>query len=150
MRYFLLIILSFIVASAYGQSTNAPLNPDYYHLLDRFEVLYGKNSPSFQSVFKGYTRSSIANFLDSIRASEMALSRSDIFNLAYLENDNWEWTENADYLSKKPFLKHFYKAKSDIYHYRDKNVDFHINPVLHLSGGTESDGDVNTWTNTSR
>lgn len=78
----------------------------------------------------------------------MVLSRSDEFNLAYLENDNWEWSESAKYQSTNPFLKHFYKAKSDIYHYRDENVDFHINPVLHLSGGTESDGNINTWTNT--
>jgi hypothetical protein len=148
MRYFLFIVFGLIVVSVQGQSTNAPLNPDYYHLLDRFEVLYGKNSPSFQSVYKGYTRSSIANFLDSIRASGMELSRSDLFNLTYLENDNWEWTENAQYQSVKPLLKHFYKAKSDIYHYRDENVDFHINPVLHLSAGAESDGDVTTWTNT--
>lgn len=138
------MVLPFFV---HAQSVNVPVNSDYYHLVDRYEIKSGQITPSFFSSWRAYQRSQIAEFADTI--STMGnLSSVDRFNLNYLKNDNWEWTEGADNESKKPILKHFYKVKSDLYHVRTKDFDLHINPVLHLGGGTESGSDVNTFINT--
>lgn len=132
----------------HSQSSLAPLNEDYYHIIDRYEIKGNEITPFFHSSFKAYDRASIAQFADSVLNSDPNLSEQDRFNLEYLLNDNWEWTESASNESNKPFLKHFYKAKSDLYHVREKSFDLHINPVIHFSGGVESEADVNTFTNT--
>lgn len=131
-----------------AQGTLAPLNEDYYHLTDRYEVKNGTLSPYFHTSLKGYERPAIAAFADSMLMHGADLSAADRFNLQYLINDNWEWTDSADNDSKKPFLKHFYKVQSDLYYVREKAFDLHINPVLHLSGGVESASEVNTMINT--
>ena len=142
---FLLLLASPIIIA---QSSYAPLNEDYYHIIDRYEIKSGEITPYFFSGVKQYNRESIALFADSVLRNEPALSTQDRFNLEYLINDNWEWIDSANNESRKPFLKHFYKTKSDLYHVREKYFDLHINPVLHLGGGIESGGDVNTFTNT--
>ena len=150
MKRSLLIVVFAIISlqTALSQSALAPLNQDYYHLIDRYEIKGGENNQFFHSSFKGYTRKSIAQFADSVLNNDPNLSSQDKFNLNYLINDNWEWVDSSTNISKKPFLKHFYKSKSDLYHVREKNFDLHVNPVLHLSGGKETDDNVQTITNT--
>ncbi|QSE98907.1 hypothetical protein [Fulvivirga lutea] len=147
-----IILTLFLALSFYqfatAQSSLAPLNEDYYHLIDRYEIKYGQLNPYFHTSLKGYTRSSIGQYADSLLNADEQLSHQDKFNLEYLRNDNWEWTGTEENVSRKPFLKHFYRSKSDLYHVREKNFDLHINPVLHLSGGKESEDDVTTQTNT--
>ena len=65
MRLTLLILLSFIVVSAaQAQSPYAPLNEDYYHWIDRYEVKTGKILPHFFTSVKPYKRSAIIAFVD--------------------------------------------------------------------------------------
>jgi len=123
--------------AALGQSTNAPLSRDYNHLVQRYEVLSGTFAPGFHSVFQAYPRKGVAQFMDSLQASDINLSTQDNFNLSYLENDNWNWALDPDNESKKPFLKKLYRNKSDLWHYRSKDFDFHISPVLYVGAGTE-------------
>lgn len=146
MRNYWLLLLVFMSANAMAQNTNAPLNSDYYHLIDRYEILQKKFSDSFFSTTKPYNRKSIANFTDSLQLSN--LSKVDRFNLAYLRNDNWEWSNSAENDSKSPIFKHFYRKKSDLYHVKTDEFDLHINPVLHLSLGRDSQQDNETFINT--
>ena len=60
-----LVLLAY--SGAYGQSTNVPLNKDYYHLIDRLEILSGKMAPNHHSAVKAYTRKSVAQMTDSIQ-----------------------------------------------------------------------------------
>ncbi len=62
--FFLLAALHFYPAAA--QSVNAPLNQDYYHFIDRYEILGGEIYPGFFTNWKPYMRESIAAFADSI------------------------------------------------------------------------------------
>lgn len=138
----------------FSQSANIPLNRDYYHLIDRYEILAGSFSETFHSHVKPIQRSYLAAYLDSLYSNEAfvdELSERDRFNLQYLANDNWEWTKSdsgkfSD--SKKPFLKYFYRKKSDFLHVDKGDFDLHINPVLYFSGGKESESDVTTYINT--
>jgi len=140
----LFILLSVFTSSLFSQSVNAPLNQDYYHLIDRYEIKNGRLANSFFSAFKGYQRSEIAQFADSISTT----SKSDLYNQIYLKNDNWEWVEGYDTKSSKAFLKHFYKNPSDLYAVKTNDFDLHINPVLGLTIGNETESSVRPFINT--
>ncbi|MTI39878.1 hypothetical protein [Fulvivirga lutimaris] len=142
-----LIFLIFSSSAALAQSSYAPLNEDYYHWIDRYEIRSGEINPYFFSSLKAYSRKDIATFSDSIQNNDESLSEVDKFNLTYLSNDNWEWSEISNE-SYKPILKHFYKPKSDLYHVSEPDFDLHINPVLYLGAGQESSSDVKTFINT--
>ncbi|MFD0999046.1 hypothetical protein ACFQ21_06995 [Ohtaekwangia kribbensis] len=149
MRLTLLILLSFIAVSvAQAQSPYAPLNEDYYHWIDRYEVKTGKILPHFFTSVKPYKRSAIIAFVDSVNALEGFQSRADKFNYDYLRNDSWEWSraETAD--SKRAFLKTFYKKKSDFFHVDVPEFDLHVNPVLYLGIGNDSRRDDRLFINT--
>ncbi len=140
----LFILLTVLITPLFSQSVNAPLNQDYYHLIDRYEIKNGKLATQFHSSFKGYQRSEIALFADSISTS----SKSDQFNQAYLRNDNWEWVEGYDIKSDKPIFKNFYKKPSDAYSVNTKDFDLHVNPVLGLTLGSETESNERTFINT--
>lgn len=137
----------FSMFNLHSQSVNIPLNDDYYHLIDRYEIKSGRINSNYHSSWRAYQRKDVVNFIDSI-SSEFKLSSQDEFNFNYIRNDSWEWTDQADNDSKKPVWKHFYKKKSDLYSVRTEDFDLHVNPVLHLSVGRESAFDVNTFINT--
>ncbi len=140
---FHLLLLSYFVLS---QSTNIPLNADYYHLLDRYQIKSGKMGVGYHNTFRPYKREAVAEFLSAIDSTEY--SGVDLFNLSYLKNDNWEWIENADNKSRKNLFKNFYKKQSDFYHVKTKDFDLHVNPVIHFSAGGSSNDSVSTFINT--
>jgi len=146
MKYIFSALLIIIATSLFGQSVNAPLNNDYYHWIDRYEIKNGEINPYFHTSWKAYQRKSIADFIGSLPEND--LTNQDAFNKVYLLNDNWEWADSSDNKSKKPFLKHFYKVKSDLYHVNQPEFDLHVNPVLYFGAGVESAADENTFINT--
>ncbi len=139
----------FILAyTSFSQTANAPLNTDYYHLLDRYEILNGKFSHSFHTAAKPYQRIHIAQFVDTLLSDSNYWYYQDKQLLTYLANDNWEYSNYADNDSNKPFLKVFFRKKSDLYHVKTKDFDLHVNPILHFSLGKESASDVMNYVNT--
>lgn len=132
-----------------AQSVNAPLNQDYYHLIDRFEIKQGKFAPSYHATVKPYTRSGIVQLLDSVNQEQ--LSRQDAFNFEYLRRDNWEYADKNDstsYALDKPVFNIFFKNPADFVRIRSKNFDLQINPVLNLGAGLESANSSRLFTNT--
>jgi hypothetical protein len=140
----LILLLLIAAPSLFSQSVNAPLNNDYYHLIDRYEIKNGYLAENFYTAFKGYQRSEIAQFADSIKTS----SHADTYNQAYLKNDNWEWVKEYGTKSSKTFLKHFYKNPSDLYAVKTNDFDLHINPVIGLSIGNDTQGAERPFVNT--
>ena len=150
-RLLLLSILAFFPGLLLSQSANIPINRDYYHLLERYEIMSGKFSPTFYSQVKPYQRIHTGQFLDSLYRDHALigdLSPRDQFNLQYLATDNWEWTESDSSDSRKPFWKVFYRKKNDLFHVDDGDFDLHVNPVIYFSGGKETESDVTTYINT--
>lgn len=150
MRFFTVFVLVMASRVLLAQAPYVPLNNDYYHLLDRYEILSGENSPTYHSVIKPYDRKSIADFLDSLQGKvpDRRLSERDSFNLSYLSVDNREFTGEIRALSKKPILKNFYRYKNDFYAVNTDDLDLHINPVIHWQYGRESGTDLNPFINT--
>jgi hypothetical protein len=143
-------IVLFLLASfsAYAQSTFVPLNEDYYHWVDRYEVKSGRVMPHLFTGVRPWHRADIVEMVDSLYQSGLFQSSADKFNYEYLSNDSWEWSGAATSDSRKPVLKHFYRKKSDLFHVQEKWFDLHVNPVLHLSGGKDSDSDDPLYINT--
>ena len=145
----ILVFLVFCPLWISAQSNYATLNENYYHLIDRCEVMSGQIIPKIFTAVKPYKRSDIAAFLDSANQLGLFTSRADQFNLEYFQNDNWEWTRPETNDSRKPILKYFYKKKSDfLYVDQDPDFDLHVNPVLYLAGGKDSEADDPMYINT--
>ncbi|MGD1840607.1 MAG: hypothetical protein ACFB0B_06880 [Thermonemataceae bacterium] len=146
-KIILTLLGSFLLQQLLAQSVYAPLNSDYYHTVERYEIKYGKAAYKMQSNVRPYKRKYIAALTDSV-AQLPDLSAVDQFNLQYLRNDNWEWTEQAENDAQKPVFNTFYKKKSDFYHVQTKDFDLHVNPVIHFSVGNDNNSDDFTYTNT--
>lgn len=150
-RFFLgLLAIFFLPIIGSAQSSNAPLNKDYYHLLDRLEILNGNLAPAYHSAIKPYNRQSIALMLDSANTNAPATGRSETFNRNYLAQDNWKWAQPADSINQKAIWNTVYKHRSDFLYGQDKKeaIRIHVNPVLYLSIGGESADSRYTYINT--
>jgi hypothetical protein len=141
--FFFLLIPFLSVA----QSTYAPLNDDYYHLIDRYEIKAGRIVPEIFTSSKPYKRSAIVAFIDTLKKHDVFNSPADRFNYQYLNDDNWEWPATAGSDSRSPFLRHFYKKKSDFYSVSTPEFDLHLNPVLYIGAGTDSRRDETLFIN---
>jgi hypothetical protein len=142
--FILWLLPNFLIA----QSNYAPLNEDYYHRIDRYEVKAGKIYPQVFTSVKQYKRSDIIDLIDSVNRDGLFTSGSDQFNYEYLQNDSWEWSQATSAESKRPLLRHFYKKKSDLYNVSKPDFDVHINPVLYAGAGQDSRRDDNLFINT--
>ncbi|WP_254448718.1 hypothetical protein [Spirosoma rhododendri] len=79
----------------FAQSPFVPLNADYYHLIDRYEIRQGHWAEGFHSTTKPYNRQSVVQLTDSLLAHPAAdFSDTDYFNLNYLRDDSWEWVKD--------------------------------------------------------
>lgn len=143
----ILSLLFFLSLTSFGQSVLVPLNTDYYHLIDRYEIKSGKLSNEFHSNFKGYNRKAIVNLTKTVEP----ISDTDKFNLQYLQNDSWEWLPDSllkQSDSKNPIFKKLYRKKSDFVSYQDKEFDLHLNPVFQFGYGTDNIVDNQPFVNT--
>jgi len=147
-RLFFSLVLLAGVRLASAQSTNATLNEDYYHWIDRYEIKSGRIVPGFFTTIKPYKRDMIVKYLDTLTNAEMFTSQSDEFNREFLRNDNWEWSRTEMNESKKPFLKKLYRKKSDLVHVDIPEFDLHVNPVLYLGAGNDNRLDYPVFINT--
>lgn len=144
-----LAILSLLPLWSHAQSTNAPLNEEYYHRIDRYEIKAGHTVNEIFTTVKPYKRSAIAAMIDSLDKNDGVFSSAaDRFNLSYLRNDNWEWSRSATNDSPTPVFKELYKKKSDLYHIDEPEFDLHINPVLFAGVGKDSQTGSSLFVNT--
>jgi hypothetical protein len=80
MKYTVCIaLLAFSFTLSQAQSSFAPLNEDYYHNIDRYEVKSGVITPEFFTNVKPYKRSEIVAFFDSLEHAGLITSRADRF-----------------------------------------------------------------------
>lgn len=141
-----LLVLS--VFRSQAQSTYVPLNEDYYHRVDRYEIKSGTVSPELFTTVKPYKRSEIVAYLEAIRTPGMIQSQVDQFNYDYLLDDSWEWAPTHSHQSERTFLQHFYRTKADFFAVSTRDFDLHVNPVIHVGAGKDSRRDEALFLNT--
>lgn len=137
-----LSLLFFTISfSAFGQSVFVPLNQEYSHLIDRYEIKSGALSNDFHSNVKPFDRLGVIKLTERVEATPTVfLTEADEFNLQYLKNDSWEWLKdkgvpNSD--NPKPILQEIYKKRSDFFQIHNDDIDIHINPVFYYGGGKD-------------
>jgi len=148
-RYSLFAFLVLRVAAGAAQSTNASLNEDYYHALDRYEIKSGRLAPELFTTVKPYKRNAIVAYIDSLHKRHAVFSsRADKFNREYFLNDNWEWSRAATADSRRPLWKGIYRKKPDFAHVDTPDLDLHVSPVLLLAAGRDNRLGDPLYTNT--
>jgi hypothetical protein len=136
-------------SSSFAQATNAPLNEDYYHWIDRYEIKAGRVAPELFTTVKPYKRNQIIGYVDSLQRKDSVFrSPADKYNYEYLRNDSWEWSRAATSDSKKPIWNSFYRKKSDLYNVDQPDFDLHVNPVLYAGFGRDSQDGRTLFINT--
>ncbi|MBB6463905.1 hypothetical protein [Flammeovirga kamogawensis] len=133
------LLLSLNIHAVYSQSSNVPYDPEYYHLIDRYEIKQ-KDFGNIYTNIKPYSRKDIAAFVENFDSTyQGTLSESDKYQLSYLALDNWEHMSDTTIADvKKPFLKYFYRSKIDLVNVHEKDFDVHINPVVLFSAGDDN------------
>ena len=134
--------------TAGAQSSNASLNEDYYHWIDRYETKSGSLSPALFTTIKPYQRKTIVTFTDSLEKSGTFKSKADQFNQEFLQNDSWEWGHAESSENPRVVFKTSYKKKSDFLSVDKEDFTLHVNPVLYFSGGKDSRQGETLFTNT--
>lgn len=148
-KLFTAAISALLASAAYAQGVYVPLDEQYYHTVERYEIKSGRLSNRLYMTAGQIRRQDVAKFIEDIQAdsSKMRLNKRDKFNLGYLKDDNWEWSSdslagNSQYPIKKTFFKHFYRKKNALYSYQAKNKIFEVqfNPVFYGSIGASIPG----------
>ncbi|MEO9965945.1 MAG: hypothetical protein ABJF11_09165 [Reichenbachiella sp.] len=144
-RIILFLWLVVITTTTHAQSIYAPLNADYYQLIDRTDVLNQDFSRSLHTSFKPYRAQDIVAAVDS---ASFLTSSQDQFNNSYLKTDHWEYGAEGETKSKRPFLKKFYQTRADFLHINTKDFKLRVNPILYLSAGRDNNSGSAPFINT--
>lgn len=138
MKY-LLLPLFFLPLLLSAQSSYAPLQEPYYDLLHRYELLQGEWSGELNTMVRPFQRDAISRFLDSLDYAPV--SAADRFNLAYLQQDNWEYNDSLIVHPRKGLWNSLYRHDRDLLSVREENFQFFFSPVLHfVAGSDEAEG----------
>ncbi len=141
LRYILISLNICVATIACAQSSYIPLGSYSMHVLDRMEIKQGRLATPFEfnTTTRAYKRESIALYADSFDQTHTPLSKQDLFNLQYLQDDNFEYSTSTKTLSQKPLGKtNIYKHKAAFYDISVPDLTLVFNPVLYLKG--EYDG----------
>ncbi|MDB5257021.1 MAG: hypothetical protein JWM14_1716 [Chitinophagaceae bacterium] len=134
------IVLLLIAPQLYGQEAYLPLDPEKHHMIDRMDILSGRDSKLGHSSYKPYYRPNIKVASDSALENYKKTSKADSFQVAYFKNDQWELYDSTDEgNSKKPFLKAFYRKKNSLLHVNTKDFTLQVSPVLYLNAGKQTE-----------
>ncbi len=141
--------LSAITSTVIAQSTFLPLNTRSYHILDRIEIKSGYLDELIHTSTKPYVRLNAVLYAETANDMNARFKPLDRHNQYFVYKDNSEWTPWGLMESKKPFLKHFYKYRTDFFHL-NKQGDFlfKFNPVFQFQLGKEFGTDGIKYVNT--
>jgi len=140
----LLLAILFTQSSSFAQSTHVPLNRDYYHLVERYEIKSSRLMPGLFSTVKPLKRNEVAMLADSLLNSDKVWSARDQFNLQYLADDNWEFSSNAEWNRDEKFLDNYrYRGVEDLQRTGDRWIKYQLNPVLGASVGVDTEAGGN-------
>lgn len=131
-RSFFLLFTLIISRLGHSQDHDLPIRHYGYDLIDRWEI---QSTDASFSTFRPFARKNLVRLVSQVSP----LSSTGQFQKEYLLIENREYAD-VDSLSiaGRPFLKHFYRHKSDLYSYSNENFDLHINPVFELSTGFDT------------
>ena len=152
--------LLFFICPAFATAQSTFLTPGSkdVHFVDRMEIKQQRNTDLNFSSVRPFNRKYIVEqveFIDSARLgyidtatqkdkyvewNSQALTDLDEYNLTSFLMNNSEWVTGPkkDFLSKRPFLKTFYKTKPNFLEAKTNNFFLAVNPVFQYVMGVET------------
>ena len=152
--------LLFFICPAFATAQSTFLTPGSkdVHFVDRMEIKQQRNTDLNFSSVRPFNRKYIVEqveFIDSARLgyidtatqkdkyvewNSQALTDLDEYNLTSFLMNNSEWVTGPkkDFLSKRPFLKTFYKTKPNFLEVKTNNFFLAVNPVFQYVMGVET------------
>ena len=152
--------LLFFICPAFATAQSTFLTPGSkdVHFVDRMEIKQQRNTDLNFSAVRPFNRKYIVEqveFIDSARLgyidtathkdkymewNSLALTDVDEYNLTSFLMNNTEWVTGPkkEFLSKRPFLKTFYKTKPNFLEVKTKNFFLALNPVFQYVQGIET------------
>ena len=143
-----LIILILPIIS-YSQTTYIPIDSKDNILIERLEIKAQSDSVLNFSKTKPFSRKSFISHIGRMDSSLIG-SKTDQYNYYSLMADNLEWAtgDRLNYLSKKPWGKHFYQTPANLYEVNTPDFFLVINPVLQITAGKENNYNETLFQNT--
>ncbi|MEO1254869.1 MAG: hypothetical protein AAFY41_08295 [Bacteroidota bacterium] len=130
MRQLSVIITLLIANVLLGQSTDFVIGHPIYNLIELEEL---RSDKSFSSTLRPISRKAVFDLLGNDHG-------------LYVSKELRDYTADS-IRSAVPILGRFFQYPADFYYYNDKNLDLHVNPVLHLSYGRTTDDLGSTFIN---
>lgn len=138
--------------SAFSQTTYLPPGDKANLLMERFEIRARSDSFFNYSKTRPFSRRHVVAAVQHyINQPGVKLSKVDAHNVRSLFANNLEWlpdTERAKYMSRKPFLKNFYKTPANLYEVHVKDFDLVVNPVFQYTLSKENNSSEKLFLNT--
>lgn len=131
----------------FAQSTLLPQGYKHQQLMDRIEIRFRDSALSMQQT-KPFDRKGWVEALEGIDPAA-PLSKVDAFNIesALMNNQEWVTGSKEGFASKHPFLKTFYKTRSDLLMVDVKDFFLSINPMFNFQVAKESGTDETLYIN---
>jgi hypothetical protein len=142
--------------AAISQTTYLPQDARENILIERLEIKAQKDSVFNFSKLKPFSRKKLIPAIDNIEINSVEnrydsttarLSRVDLYNARMALMSSPEWA-SQDFVSKRPFLKTFYKSPANLAEVNVKDFFLAINPVFQYYVGKEKDNDEHIFLNT--
>lgn len=142
------LAILFAPFAAKSQTTYLPQGAKENILIERLEIRAGTDSVLNFTKTKPYSRKQIIPRIGRID-SIVTLSKVDDYNLysAMVSNIEWATGERTEYISKKPWGKHFYQTPANLYEVNTTDFFLAINPVVQFTVGKEKDNDQTLYLN---
>lgn len=132
----LLFVICLLPAPSRSQHSYLPYGSISTHILDRMEIKSGHIANDyFHTSNKSYRRKAIAEYADSMNTFPFSsFSVQDVFNLKYLQADNFEWSKsNEGNASFNVFNTGFYRKKAALYDVQIPDFNLVVNPVVYIN-----------------
>lgn len=137
---FILVVL--VSENSFAQSNYAQINSDYYHTVDRYQLLSDSGFSELHTSFKPYRQGDIARTISRKDSSKVGQ-----YNQTIIEGENRFYLSGSVNKSDKPFLKRFYEYKNDAYSVNEADFKLSVNPVLYVGGGVEQNATSKLYAN---
>ena len=141
-------VLLFTPLLTMAQTTYLPLETKEYILLERMEIKSRVDSVLNFSKTKPFSRKQM--IIRALNAdTSMQLSAVDQYNLERLKLNNLEWMpgDHAEFASKKPIWKNFYKTPANMFEVHKKDFSLIINPFIYYQVSKESNNSQHLFLN---
>jgi hypothetical protein len=123
--YLFAIHLLFFGRVVTAQSVFVPYDPDFYHTIERYEIMRGKFSEGFHSSFRPWERKAVYALADSLNKDSVARSVVDKANINWMYATNIEWGNAPEHPYGNSIAKGWNLKKADMFAYNSPELDLH-------------------------